>query len=223
MCSHVKALSMKSSIISLLFLVLLHGNSLQKSHAEEVDMSVWTYSTSIYEYVEISTSQDGSEQVAAFGPLSLVSELDLEAAVLKGLEDSGLSIIDSIIDYESFSDACGAPDYDVVQIDLAENLTFQETRNPISTAVKDCEIPYIAAVTLVMLPPTPREAGVEVVFSIYAQMLSFKTEYPKTILLVGPIKGAAIGESPDVAELQATQLAANLVLTEIKPRLARWF
>ena len=182
-------------------------------------MSVWTYSTSIYEYVEISTSQDGSEQVTAFGPLSLVSELDLEAAILEGLEDSGLSIID----YGPFSDACSGPDYDVVQIDLAENLTFQETRNAISAAVKDCEIPYIAAVTLVMLPPTQREAGVEVIFSIYAQMLSFKTEYPKTILLVGPIKGAAIGESSPVAELQATQLAANLVLTEIKPRLERWF
>ena len=52
---------MKLSITLLLFLVLLHGNSLQKSNAEEVDMSVWTYSTSIYEYVEISTSQDGSE------------------------------------------------------------------------------------------------------------------------------------------------------------------
>jgi len=182
-------------------------------------MSVWTYSTSIYEYVEISASQDGSERVTAFGPLSLVSELDLESVILEGLEDSGLSIID----YESFSDACSGPDYDVVQIDLAENLTFQETRNAISAAVNDCEIPYIAAVTLIMLPPTQREAGVEVVFSIYAQMLSFKTEYPKTILLVGPIKGKAIGESSTVAELKATQLAANLVLTEIKPRLERWF
>ena len=219
MWSYRKALSMKSSITLLLFLVLLCGNSLQKSHAEEVDMSVWTYSTSIYEYVEISTSQDGSEQVTAFGPLSLVSELDLEAAILEGLEDSGLSIID----YESFSDACGGPDYDVVQIDLAENLTFTETRNAISVAATDCEIPYLAAVTLVMLPPARRKTGFEVGFSIYAHMLSFETENPKTILLVGPIKGAAIGESPDVAELQATQLAANLVLTEIKPRLARWF
>ena len=210
---------MKLSVLSLLFLVLLYGKFLQKSHAEEVDMSVWTYSTSIYEYVEINTSQDGSEQVTAFGPLSLVSEFDLEAAVLEGLKDSGLSIID----YESFSDACGGPDYDVIQIDLAENLTFQETRNAIGAAVKDCEIPYIAAVTLIMSPPTQREAGVEVVFSIYAQMLSFKTEYPKTILLVGPINGSAIGESSPVAELQATQLAAHLVLTEIKPRLERWF
>ncbi len=210
---------MKSSIISLLFLVLLHGNSLQKSHAEEMDMSVWTYSTSIYEYVEISTSQDGSEQVGAFGPLSLVSELDLEVTVLKGLETAGLSLID----YESFSDACSGPDYDVVQMDLAENFSFKETRNAISVAATNCGIPFAAAVTMLMLPPTQRETSYEVAFSIYAQMLSFEMENPKTIMSVGPIEGAAIGQSPRVAELQATQLAANLLLTEIKPRLERWF
>jgi hypothetical protein len=210
---------MKSSIASLLFLVLLYGNSLQKSYAEAADMSIWAYSTSVYEYVETNAAQDGSEQVTAFGPLGLVSELNLEAAIFSGLKDSGLSIID----YESFSDACGAPDYDVVQIDLAESFDFNETINAIGAAATDCEIPYLATVKLVMLPPTQRKTGFEVSFSIYAQMVSFKTENPKTILLVGPIEGAAIGESPPVAELQAVRLAANLVLKEIKPKLERWF
>ena len=163
------------------------------------------------------TTQRGAERTAVIRDFDLVPTLQFntqfsEIMSLNNYEPT---------DYLDVLDSCGGEDLEVIEEELAfDGRMSRETRRAVITAVRDCEVQYLAIGTIeVNQPKVSVVDGYTVSVSITGEVLDVSRRLPKKVAAIGPVLGQAGGDEDNTAVTNALKIAGDLAAQEIVSRL----
>ena len=164
-----------------------------------------------------ATTQQGAERTAVVREFDLVPTIDF---------NTKFSEIMSLNNYEPTEyldvlDACGGEELEVVEEELAfDGRMSRETRRAVVTALRDCEVTYLAIGTIeVNQPKVSAVEGYTVTVSITGEVLDVSRRLPKKVAAIGPVLGQAGGDEDNIAVKNALLIAGDLAAKEIVSRL----
>ena len=164
-----------------------------------------------------ATTQQGAERTAVVREFDLVPTIDF---------NTKFSEIMSLNNYEPTEyldvlDACGGEELEVVEEELAfDGRMSRETRRAVVTALRDCEVTYLAIGTIeVNQPKVSAVEGYTVTVSITGEVLDVSRRLPKKVAAIGPVLGLAGGDEDNIAVKNALLIAGDLAAKEIVSRL----
>jgi len=163
------------------------------------------------------TTQRGGERTAVIRDFDLVPTIDF---------NTKFSEIMSLNNYEPTEyldvlDACGGEELEIVEEELAfDGRMSRETRRAVVTAVRDCDVTYLAIGTIEVNQPNPSSVeGYTVSVSITGEVLDVSRRLPKKVAAIGPVLGQAGGDEDNIAVKNALMIAGDLAAKEIVSRL----
>ena len=164
-----------------------------------------------------ATTQQGAERTAVVREFDLVPTIDFN---IKFSEIMSLNNYEPT-EYLDVLDACGGEELEVVEEELAfDGRMSRETRRAVVTALRDCEVTYLAIGTIeVNQPKVSAVEGYTVTVSITGEVLDVSRRLPKKVAAIGPVLGQAGGDEDNIAVKNALLIAGDLAAKEIVSRL----